>query len=553
MAELRSRLDTIGTLAIVAGYVTMAGAMPVTLLMYQGYDDGLFIRLAKNIAQGAWLGPYDQLTLVKGPGYPTFLALNSITGFPINITEVALYGFACLLFSRVVSAIFDNRRWAYYFALITMLACPSMYLYKDRVTRELFYSSITLILISLWINIFICNRDTFNKRTAFVAGGLLFLFWITREEAVWIVPTLMLIAIFPAIRSNARGWRKILGPASANVAVILLSTAICTGVIASINLAKYGSTTILEMTSSDFQSAMRQLQRVGAPYSRAYVPVPKEARSQIYAVSPSFASLRNYLESPPNAATCNLLPTTCGDIAGGWFMWAFRDAAARAGYHRSPATAAQFYESVAREVSAGCSNAKLVCASYSLPLIPHITREQWELVPDRVSRTIGIIDYAAPFAIEPPPSVAHPDDAMALSILNDPPLVAPDGSIQLSATRMLVYGLWKKIIYAAAYVMKFAIPVAGIAFVASFIIGRRRFHDPVNYIVVSLILGIFARSVILILIDISSFPAIYYPRFGLTSLLVSAATVLSIVQVMVMILNKRPMPFPSAIESARTR
>ena len=31
------------------------------------HDDQLFLKLADSIVRGAWLGPYDQLTLAKGP------------------------------------------------------------------------------------------------------------------------------------------------------------------------------------------------------------------------------------------------------------------------------------------------------------------------------------------------------------------------------------------------------------------------------------------------------------------------------------------------------
>ncbi len=44
------------------------------------HDDLLFIRLAQNLAQGQWLGPYDNLTLSKGPFYPLWIAVRIQVG-----------------------------------------------------------------------------------------------------------------------------------------------------------------------------------------------------------------------------------------------------------------------------------------------------------------------------------------------------------------------------------------------------------------------------------------------------------------------------------------
>ncbi len=529
---------TAGAILVAAVYLIIAGTMPVSLLMYQGYDDGLFIRLASNIAQGDWLGPYDQMTLVKGPGYPLFLALNSFTGIPINIAEPGLYLISCLIFAYVSLKLFNNRKWTFFLVIVCILLCPSLYISKGRITREFFYASISLATIALWINITICNHRKFVIIHSIFAGIILFIFWITREEAIWIIPPMIVITIFAIVQSSASGWRKLLGPALANATIALLSAAIFAGVVKSVNLAMYGSPDIVEMTNADFQRAMRQLQRVGALYDRAYLPVPKEAREKIYAVSTSYASLRDYLEGRPNTATCKLLPETCGDIAGGWFMWALRDAAAKAGYHASAESAAKFYGAVAEEISSACSAGRLVCASYMLPLIPHVTRQQWDLVPDRLIRSIRLLYYAPSFTIQPPPSVAHPQDSMALATLNYPVLVAADGTVEFSKQRLAIYELWKNIIYLSAEIMRYMIPASLIIFIFSFVSDRDRLNNPIYYVLFGLMAGIASRVVIMILVDISSFPTIYYPRFTTTNLLAGVAAILAVAQGIVMLENR---------------
>ena len=63
---------------------------PLNIWWNAGHDDGLFMRLAANISSGRWLGPYDQFTLMKGPGYPLFLALSAANGLPVTAMHAFL-------------------------------------------------------------------------------------------------------------------------------------------------------------------------------------------------------------------------------------------------------------------------------------------------------------------------------------------------------------------------------------------------------------------------------------------------------------------------------
>ena len=61
--------------------------LPIQIWPYAVHDDGLFMRLATNIASGHWLGEFNQFTLMKGPGYPLFLAVTSLSSLPLSATH----------------------------------------------------------------------------------------------------------------------------------------------------------------------------------------------------------------------------------------------------------------------------------------------------------------------------------------------------------------------------------------------------------------------------------------------------------------------------------
>ena len=64
---------------------------PLNLLPNATHDDGLFMRLAHQIAMGQWLGPFNQFTLMKGPGYPVFLAVGATGGLSVSAAH-AVFG-----------------------------------------------------------------------------------------------------------------------------------------------------------------------------------------------------------------------------------------------------------------------------------------------------------------------------------------------------------------------------------------------------------------------------------------------------------------------------
>src|SRR5262245_37425754 len=84
-------------------------AIPVAAIGSSPHDDLLFVRLAYRIGSGAWLGPYDQFTLIKGVGYPLFILATFAAGVPLKIAEHALYLAASALAAWLVWHLTKSR------------------------------------------------------------------------------------------------------------------------------------------------------------------------------------------------------------------------------------------------------------------------------------------------------------------------------------------------------------------------------------------------------------------------------------------------------------
>ena len=87
-------------LALAATKLALVAALPVQALSSARYDDALFVRLAVQLSSGHWLGPYDQLKLLKGPMFPIFISLCHAVGLPLKLGEHLIYILFCVVLIR---------------------------------------------------------------------------------------------------------------------------------------------------------------------------------------------------------------------------------------------------------------------------------------------------------------------------------------------------------------------------------------------------------------------------------------------------------------------
>ena len=364
-------------------YVLAVAHRPFAVTPESTYDDGLCMRLALEIASGHWLGHYDNLTLAKGAGFPIFLAIIYMLGLPVGLALCLSYVAAVGYFCRTLRCFIRSQvaRVALFACLLFVPALASSI--TTFVERDFFYAAVVLGLFSAAIDLSCVAQTPTARRRAIVLAGLTGGWaWLIREEGVWLLPALATLVISTILKSPpgnrvdvARRW-----------AIALVISLVTVLAVATTNRIAYGRFSVAEITSSAFQSAMTTLERAAYPDWRPYAPVPARARARLYAVSPSFQKLQAVLDPPGSLnewerLSCEVLPQTCGDIAGGWFMWALRSAAQDAGLYASARTAEKYYSDVASEIGAACRDGRLECAPWMLPLVPPMTVAQVRDLP----------------------------------------------------------------------------------------------------------------------------------------------------------------------------
>jgi hypothetical protein len=366
-------LEGVFCLAIVAAKLAFVYGRPLCPRLLP-HDDLLFLQLASSILETGWLGPYHQLTLVKGPFLPIVLAANAKLGVPFLVSQDLLYLLASAVVVLALAPVVPSRTArVLLFALCvfnpaTLSSDPTVFGVGGTVlTRELLYASLTLLVMGGLIAFWTYRERSWRVRLAwsFVLGGALGPLWLTREEGVWIVPSLLLAF-------GATGWwlARRPSPGSERVkecalfAVPIALSAAAILIVATLNWWHYGVFTTNELHTRPLRAAYGALTRVRHPDWIPNVPVPQAVRARIYAASPAFRELAPALEDPNSgwfAYGCPSYPHTCGDLTGGWFFWAFRDAVSRNGYYSSAGSAAAYYVRLAGEINAACESGRLDC------------------------------------------------------------------------------------------------------------------------------------------------------------------------------------------------
>lgn len=403
------------------------------------HDDSLFLKLADSLRQGAWLGPYDNLTLAKGPAYPVALALISSAQLPLTPTEQLIY-----LTAASVCALLTHRltgsRWLALVLFAVLALNPVMWSpHLARTIRDGFYTSMSLLLVSVmaWLALVEMQRGRgiptlFMAFAVVLVGAVAGVFWLTRQEGVWLVPSLLLIAAAAAwIHFSEQGALTARLDRAARTARLLAPRALLFGAglalvlggTAATNAAVYGLPIVNDFTDGSFPAAYGAMARIEHDVPERYVPVPRSARQAAYEVSASAAKLEPYLEGDLGArwtvVSCGGGPAVardCDEMTGAFFVWALRDAVAEAGHWDSLPESQRFLRDMADEINSACDEGRIYCGAPRSGVTPPVGL-------DTLAEALGYLPAGlmamtgARTTIEAPVSQADRDELMRVALL----------------------------------------------------------------------------------------------------------------------------------------
>lgn len=343
------------------------------------FDD---IGYAQSAKDWYWLRSYRDLTLgtppyIRPPVFPLYVAIASLTGIPLRLTNELLYVAAAFVFAWVlIKAGRSQLLCALIYSLI--IFHPGSFVINNLVYPDAIYTPFLLFSLAGMIFLFLRREDRRRLWYAVVAGLLLGILWHVRQESIAVVGFLTVYALLLLLVGrreaifNAHTF-KLLGVLVVVPALMILTVSL---IVKTVNYAKIGVFAADAMFTSDFEKASKALLRVKPAVPIRYVPVPRETRARVYRVSPAFKELERYFEGDSGQTWAkfgkDVGVKAPGEISAGHFWWALNQATYLAGYNKSARQAGQFYRRLAREINAACGDGRLECRPVFSSLIdPH--------------------------------------------------------------------------------------------------------------------------------------------------------------------------------------
>lgn len=516
----RVRPLTIVLVALVLFKLWLVSGLTVQAIGPSGHDDRLFLNMTSHILQGHWLGDYNQVTLAKGPFYSLFVAVVFLLGLPLFTAQHLLYALACAVLLRALRPLALGF-WTQTGLFTALLFNPATY-ENTRVLRQNITPALSLFILAALIALHL-HREAPLRRLipwTLLLGATLSAFSLTREDGIWIAPALLLpwaMTGWLIWRSRTQDRVRRIG-VTAGFPLAVYYAGILT--VCALNWHHYGIFTTCEFRVSDIKKAYGALTRVTPAVWHPYIPVSRETRERIYAVSPAFAELRPALEGQlglnwaSNSRPILGLPAESHEIGGGWFIWALRDAVAQAGHARSGAEALAFYTRLANEVNTACDQGLLEAGHAGASFLPPWNRDYNAPLVKASKKAATLLFTFSDLTLKSQNSVGSPTSLLMFTDLTREPLSPASGTTSPLIGQTILNDIKLSILRPIAKTYPLVMPWLGIGAALCFVAGSirtlRQGSLPYWGLFSTGLLGsCLALVLICALVNTTSFPAIY--------------------------------------------
>ena len=343
------------------------------------HDDQLLVTLAHNIINDHWLGSYREmghLLLSKPPGYSIFLAYTHWLPWAPTVTIhlVLLIGF--LLILREMRLLDFSRGFC--LASFTLFAFYPVWFSEtmSRLYRDGLLAALTTIFVSFALILRRQIRQSEKLRNqipmSFLIGLTAGLFYITKPSWHFLLPIFLGIVFLSDVSAQINDFAVFRSRLKRGMITLLtasLSFMLLPGYVKMQNEHHYGVFAIDSFSEGGFPEAMKAIYSAREPLNRPYIDSTSQARADLYLVSPTMRSLKDFLELPIDqgwrSQPCHSDLGVC-DESGAWFPWEVRDSIQKSGQGD---TAEEFEETshkIANEIRSACRKNIIICDNEGL-------------------------------------------------------------------------------------------------------------------------------------------------------------------------------------------
>ena len=509
----------------------LSGDMHMTIYADARHDDALFLSQGHSIANGDWLGKFGELTLAKGPSYSVFIGLVQLSRIPLLDAQAIFHALACVLFILAVRPLVRSPGIRL-LLLAVLLFDPHPFSSEagERALRSSIQPALTLMTLAgvIGMGARLSGRARILLPWSVLGGVALAFFWFSREEGIWLVPTLTLISggslwLTWSSADGNRGFRAVY----LLLPFVIWFSALWT--LRAVNYHYYGAWISVDAKDGGFPNAYGALTRIKPAAGISGVPVTKETRLRAYAVSPAFAELQKSLDRPMGNPWARHgweqlqnHPSAGQEIRGGWFGWALREAAYQNGYYRDALKTSDYWQRVADEINAACEDGRLAAGGQRSGFFPRWDSSYWAPMGPALAGAAAIVVRFSDYKAQTYPSRGDSRDVGKFSrVIHETPVMEWLPPSFRTHLRIVLFHCYQNLGW----------PASIFAVVATFLLAVKRQPLSARLIPLMILLGLLggatALMIIVALVDVTSFSALHAMYLAPATPLVLSASILA--------------------------
>ncbi len=317
--------------------------LPIMAVPRGIHDDWIMVHMADALGNGQWLGEYNDLTLTKGMFFPLYLAVIHFLHLSyLNVTAL-LYTVSCMVFVYGVKPLL-KKRWVCLTLYLVLLWNPVSYALQSfqRVYRNSISYIQVLLIFGGFLALYLRRKESLKRQAGWVfaaAAGLVSFFY-TREDAIWIVPFL-LVFVLVYLGNMFVLWKKERSRQYIWKTVLVLLPFFCVWgagqLIAGQNLKHYQIRVTNELQSGGFSEMYKSMMAVKPEEDIPGVTMTSEKIARMCDACPTLKKLEPYIESSKEYWAGEEGDAESWEVRDGWVFWIFRTALLQAGYYENGA------------------------------------------------------------------------------------------------------------------------------------------------------------------------------------------------------------------------
>ena len=283
-------------------------------------DDYLYVRYAKSLLEGNYLGTFDGYTLVKSISYAIYLYINNILGMPYRLALILFY---ILAISALVYTLNKIIKSTYFSVVLYLFLLYSPVMLHNENIQKVYRGGVlvssSILVISCFIGIY-ASEKKMEKILWSIFGALsLPFFYYVKEDSIWIMPFICVIILIYCVENwfliKETRRKKMLNLLLIFIPIISLLAVTVT--YKKINQRYYGEYTITDRSSTNFKNVIHDLLVISETNGgNKEIWITKQALEKAESYSPTLKKYEPVKKMYDNGG----VKVYYGDL----FFWSFR-------------------------------------------------------------------------------------------------------------------------------------------------------------------------------------------------------------------------------------